>query len=91
MTRAGMAKDFILAMERRESFDTCSKAKYIVNLRPTEKMIARGIMQPKPPKLAECIQHFFGEALPGAHDALVDARACGRIYFHLLSLPGAVS
>jgi DNA polymerase-3 subunit epsilon len=43
----------------------------------------RGMMQPKPPKLEECIQHFFSEELPGAHDALIDARACARVYFHL--------
>jgi DNA polymerase-3 subunit epsilon len=32
------------------------------------------------PKLEECIQHFFGEELAGAHDALVDARACLRVF-----------
>lgn len=35
------------------------------------------------PKLSECIDFLFGERLEGAHDALVDARACGRIYFEL--------
>ncbi|MDE2473364.1 MAG: 3'-5' exonuclease [Bradyrhizobium sp.] len=88
MTRAGMVKDFIEAMEHRPSFDTCAEAKPIVNLPPTDKMIARGMTQPKPPKLEECIRHFFGEGLPGAHDALVDARACGRLFFHLLSIKG---
>lgn len=35
------------------------------------------------PKLEECIRHFFDEDLEGAHDALVDVRACARVYFHL--------
>lgn len=35
------------------------------------------------PRLEECMQHFFGEKLEGAHDALVDVRACARVYYHL--------
>jgi DNA polymerase III epsilon subunit-like protein len=35
------------------------------------------------PKLSECIDFLFAERLEGAHDALVDARACSRIYFEL--------
>ena len=37
------------------------------------------------PKLSECYKIFFGEDLVGAHDALVDVRACARVYFHLTS------
>lgn len=86
MTRVGLERDFIEYIEGRASFDTCRKAQPIVNLPPTDKMVAKGMNGPKPPKLEECIRHFFSEELPGAHDALVDARACGRIYHHLLSL-----
>lgn len=32
------------------------------------------------PSLTECIKHFFDEDLEGAHGALVDARACARVY-----------
>lgn len=39
----------------------------------------------KSPKMP-CIQHFFGEEMVGAHDAMVDVRACARVYFHLKSL-----
>lgn len=54
----------------------------IVNLPPTERMKAAGFEKNKPPNLGEAIKHFFNEALPGAHDALIDAEACGRIYWH---------
>jgi hypothetical protein len=36
--------------------------------------------------LAECVKHFFGEDLAGAHDALVDVRACARVFFRLRDL-----
>lgn len=38
------------------------------------------------PRLTECYQHFFGEELVGAHDALVDTRACIRVHRKLLEL-----
>jgi DNA polymerase-3 subunit epsilon len=86
MTRAGIERGVIEATEARTVFCTCSEAKPIVNLPPTEKMVAKGMNGPKPPSLIECMKYFFGEELPGAHDALIDARACARIYFHLQSL-----
>ncbi len=41
------------------------------------------------PKLGEAYQHFFGEELTGAHDAMVDLMACKRVYFHLKSIGAA--
>ncbi len=38
------------------------------------------------PKLQEAHQHFFGHAFDKAHDALADARACGRIFKQLLAV-----
>jgi DNA polymerase-3 subunit epsilon len=35
------------------------------------------------PKLEECVRHFFGETLVGAHDALTDVRATARVFYHL--------
>jgi DNA polymerase-3 subunit epsilon len=70
-------------------FDTMTSAAPIINLPPTERMIAAGINKPKAPKLQECIRHFFGEELINAHDALADVRACARVYFHLQSLKAA--
>ena len=67
----------------RPQFCTMEAASPIVNLPPTARMISAGYNKPKPPKLEEAIRHFFGEELAGAHDALVDVRACARIYFHM--------
>ena len=49
-------------------------------------MRAAGFNKPKSPKLEECIEHFFGEKLSGAHDAMVDVGACKRVYFNLKAL-----
>jgi len=62
---------------------TMKMATPILNLPPTEKMIKAGIKKPKSPKLSECVQFFFKEELEGAHDALIDVRACARVYFEM--------
>jgi DNA polymerase-3 subunit epsilon len=90
MTRAGFARDFIEAIEGRASLDTCALAKAIVNLPPTEKMLAAGFAGPKSPKLEECVKYFFGDEMAGAHDALVDVRACARVY-HAIMARGAAA
>jgi DNA polymerase III subunit epsilon len=71
---------------RKPLFCTMEAAAPIVNLPPTERMLAAGFTKPKPPKLEECVRFFFGEELKGAHDAMVDVNACARVYFHLKSL-----
>lgn len=35
------------------------------------------------PKLEEAHRHFTGEDFDGAHDALVDVKACSRVFYHL--------
>lgn len=67
-------------------FCTMEASTPIMNLPPTPKMIAAGFNKPKPPKLAECIKHFFGEDMTDAHDALADVRACRRVHQHILTL-----
>ena len=65
----------------------CTKdmADPILKLPPTEKMINAGFGHKfKPPTLTECVRFFFDEQLVGAHSAVIDARACGRVYFELL-------
>ncbi len=64
----------------------CTKdmADPIMKMPPTEKMVAAGFgWKTKPPKLIECVKFFFDEELLGAHDALVDARACARVFFEI--------
>lgn len=68
---------------------TMEAAAPIVNLPPTERMKAAGIIKPKAPKLSECIRHFFGEELEDAHDAMVDLAACRRVYLRLREIEGA--
>lgn len=64
----------------KPNYCTMRKATSIVNLPPTPKMIAAGFNRPKSPNLGECIRFFFKEELEGAHDALVDVRACKRVF-----------
>lgn len=71
---------------RKPLFCTMEASAPIINLPPTEKMVAAGINKPKAPKLAEAVKFFFDEDLDGAHDAMVDVTACRRVYFHLQSL-----
>jgi DNA polymerase III subunit epsilon len=73
----------------KATFCTMEAASPIVNLPPTERMLAAGFNKPKPPKLEECIRHFFDEDLTGAHDAMIDVTACRRVFFHLKSLETA--
>ena len=64
-------------------------SKLIVKAPLTAKQIAAGFSGYKSPNLAETVRHFFDEEIEGAHDALVDARASGRIYWHLKGLEKA--
>lgn len=59
----------------------------ILNLPPTEKMIAAGINSPKSPKLEEALTALCGRSLGDtAHDAMYDVKACRDIYFTLLKM-----
>lgn len=42
-----------------DEFCTMVAATPVVNLPPTEKMLAAGFTKPKAPKLEECVRHFF--------------------------------
>lgn len=80
--RLGRA-DLFVAHRERERRCTMEAARRVVNLPPTPAMVRAGRREPKAPKLHECVRHFWAEDLEGAHDALVDVRACARVYFHL--------
>lgn len=51
----------------------------LCKLPPTEAMSRAGRNYHKSPKLVEAVQILLGLDLPGAHDALVDARATGKL------------
>lgn len=53
----------------------------IVNLAPTDKMMATGRFTAKMPKLAEAYRFFFGAELENAHSALADVDASTAVYF----------
>jgi DNA polymerase III epsilon subunit-like protein len=89
MLRAGIKREVIELLESRPAHCTCEQAKPIMKMPPTNKMAAKGMTQFKPPKLTEAIQFFFKEELAGAHDAMVDAHACMRLWVHLQSLKAA--
>lgn len=65
------------------AFCTMQKAKPIMNLPPSEKMVASGMKGPKSPNLAEAYLHFTGQPLENAHNAAVDVMACKAVYFAL--------
>lgn len=52
--------------------------------RATRPLVA--LPRNKMPTLGEAYHHLFGERLEGAHSAMVDVRACMRIFFHLQDL-----
>lgn len=60
---------------------TMRMATPILNLPPTERMLAAGFTKPKAPNLTECVRFFFNEDHSNAHDALADVKASKRVYF----------
>lgn len=67
------------------AFCTRSNSTKIVNLPPTEKMLAAGKKNAKPPKLGEAFEFFTGRQLDGAHNAMVDVAGCRDVYFGILN------
>lgn len=53
----------------------------IMKLPPTAKMVAAGRLHHKSANLREAYLHFTGKDLAGAHNAMVDVRACMAVYF----------
>lgn len=68
----------LFSKENMPRVDTMTSSVDLVNLPPTEKMIRAGFDKPKNPKLEELHAFLFGESFDGAHDAMVDVRACFR-------------
>lgn len=62
---------------------TMEASRHVVNLPPTDKMVAARRREPKSPNLSECSRYFFGREHVGAHDALADVRMCLAVYNEL--------
>ena len=58
----------------------------LMKIPPTERMRAAGFDKYKPPNLGEIHLFLFREALIGAHNAMVDVRACAKVYFRLKAM-----
>ncbi len=63
-----------------KKFCTVTESKGILKLPPTEKMLMSGINSFKSPNLNEAYQHFYGQEIVGAHNAMNDAKYCRKIY-----------
>lgn len=66
------------------AYCTQSNSTKIVNLPPSEKMLAAGQKRPKTPKLEEAYEFFTGRKLENAHNAAADVAACREVYFGIL-------
>lgn len=64
-------------------FCTQEKSTQVCQIPPTPKMMAAGRHHYKAPTLEEAYKHFTGFGLDGAHDAMVDTRACMTVFFGL--------
>lgn len=63
------------------AFCTQGNCVKILNLPPTEKMLAARRRGPKSPNLGEAYRFFTGQELEGAHDAMVDVHAAKAVYY----------
>lgn len=71
--RLGLGEPFEKRLAEKEQFCTMKTGTSIVNL-PGNKW----------PKLNELHQFLFKESFDGAHNSLMDTRACARCYFELI-------
>jgi DNA polymerase-3 subunit epsilon len=66
-------------------FCTMEGSTPILNLPPTQRMVAAGYNKPKNPNLGEAYRFFTGREFVGAHDAMEDTRGCRLIHEGILA------
>jgi DNA polymerase III epsilon subunit-like protein len=76
--RMGLGQSFEKRLEDKELFCTMLKSTELVGITGAHAG------QKKWPKLIELYQHLFKETFDGAHNSLMDTRACERCYFSLI-------
>ncbi len=74
------SRSSIRTFEAMERYCTADLSRPIVKCPPTQKMLMAGRGGWKKPKLSEAYLHFAGKELVGAHDAMVDVRACALVF-----------
>lgn len=90
MVRIEMMRDpgfnkFADKWKEAAAFCTQANCTNILNLPPTERMLAAGRNHPKSPNLGEAYKHFTGKELEGAHNAAIDIMACKAVYYGIKS------
>lgn len=80
LKRNGMEEYAEDVWKPQESYCTARKSTKIVNLPPTDKMMAAGRKTPKTPTCAEAYEYFTKKPLEGTHTAWADMVACKTIY-----------
>lgn len=80
--------DAMAAWKDMDKFCTMHGSTKHAKMPPTPKMLAANRKHFKNPSLGESYQHFFGEELKNAHNAMFDVMACKRVYFAILEAEG---
>jgi len=67
--------------KKQPAYCTQTNSTKILNLPPTERMLAKRMKGPKSPNLREAYLHFTGKELDGAHNAMVDVLGAKAVYY----------
>ena len=84
MRRATFVYSELTGQPYRDPFEGKTMICTMLGAMNTVQALPKRRGQWKWPKLTECVKFFYNEELDGAHDALVDVRACARVYYTLI-------
>lgn len=75
-----------------KGFCTMTTATPVMALPASQRMVAAGLgHEYKSPRLSEAYQHFTGQPMANAHNAMADVQACMTVYFAMQDLAGGLS